>query len=130
DQLLALVRFQPTASSAVRLEGMLAAGLGAGVTPAELRFLRPGHVIRRDGLVTVLAGDPPREVAVLSAYAERLWVAARRAESLGLSFLVTGGGSPDNPSALSQFVADINGSDQAPRLVASRLRTSWLVAHL
>lgn len=132
DQLLALEALQPTEASSLRVSALLRAGLGAGPTPTEMRYLRPEDVVRDHGVVTLLVGrdDTRRSVPVLSSHAEPLWELSRRAEELAMPYLVTGAGSPDNPSTLSDLTADVNGSSQAPRILASRLRTTWLVTHL
>lgn len=131
-QMLALVDTQPTEASSLRLAALLRAGLGAGPTPTEMRYLRPHDLNRRHGVVVLAVGQDAarREVPVLSAHAEPLWDVARRAEALGMAHLVTGAGSPDSENVLSSLVADVNGSAQAPRLLSSRLRTTWLVTHL
>lgn len=130
--MLALVDKQPTERSSLRLAALLHAGLGAGLNAVELRHLRPEDVSRRDGAVVVRAGsgDDRRDVPVLASHAEPLWNVACRARQLDWPYLVTGNGSPETRNVISDLVADVNGSSQAPRIVASRLRTTWLVTHL
>lgn len=131
-QMVALVDKQPTERSSLRLAALLHAGLGAGLNAVELRHLRPEDVSRRDGAVVVRAGsgDDRRDVPVLASHAEPLWNVACRARQLDWPYLVTGNGSPETRNVISDLVADVNGSSQAPRIVASRLRTTWLVTHL
>lgn len=131
-KLLRLPAHQPTRASALRVEAMLRAGLGVGARAIELRHLRPGDIQRAGDIVAVRLSDgtSERTVPALSAHAERLAELADEAQRLNLAYLVSGNGSPHQKNVISKLVSHINGSADAPRIVVSRLRTTWLVTQL
>ena len=87
---LALADAQPTLSRRMRAAGLVCLGAGAGLTGADLRYVRGSDVTCRSGGVIVEArGAWPRAVPVLARYHEPLLAAA-----FAGSGLVTGGTSP------------------------------------
>lgn len=75
-------------------------------------------------------GEDERVVPALSEHGERLAELAEEGRRLELAYLVSSNGSAASVNAISDLVADINGSADTPRVVAARLRTTWLVTHL
>jgi integrase len=131
--LLGLADCQPTEAFGVKVESLLRLGLGAGARAAELRYVRPGDVFERYGEVFVrlgVTGDEIREVPLLRAHGQRVAELAKRAKALDLPYLVIGEGVPTSRNGLSHLIKKLNGSADVPRLMASRLRTTWLVHHL
>ena len=71
---LALADAQPTLSRRMRAAGLVCLGAGAGLTGADLRYVRGSDVTCRSGGVIVEArGAWPRAVPVLARYHEPCW---------------------------------------------------------
>lgn len=132
--LLALPAVQPSEIRAIRLESLLRLGFGAGAAPVDQRFVEPGHVSKKNGWTRVELGVGPsgheRAVTVLKSHGQRLLELADQARQIDIPYLANGNADPHNENSLSDLVKKINGSDQAPHLRPTRLRTTWLVSHL
>lgn len=112
----------------VNADTLLALGLGGGFEANDIRLLRGTHVERRreNVLVHVEHARSPRTVPITSAWAHAIATAAVRA---GDDYLFVPGRSATDRNVVSNFIArlpKLNGQI----LSASRLRTTWIVAHL
>jgi hypothetical protein len=126
---LRLAANQPTAGRRASLEAVLHLGLGCGLDGRDMAWVRGSDVEIRPGdavEVRVSGGSRPRSVTALDRYAGP--IAARAAEA-GEDLLIGGhqrGRHNVTSVALNRAVLD----KTLPRLVASRLRSTWLVEHL
>jgi hypothetical protein len=117
---------QPTMSRIRAARALLALGAGAGLDGRWVARVTAGDVQRVGDSVLVAVGEPfARRVPVLARWeAEALNLAA----TAGREFLVGGYSTSKNRAgALAAWLVVPNGH---PRLSASRLRSTWLVAHL
>jgi integrase len=128
--LAAAARAQQDAGKRSSALAMVVSGIGAGLRPAELASLRGSDVTRRGGrvVVQVTGGPAPRIVPVASRYAARAVVLARRA---GDGFIFRPGPAD---RGYKNFVSDLTASLardlDAPRLLVSRCRSSFICDHL
>lgn len=124
---LLLARNQRDPDRQRRLLGLLAAGLGAGCAPEDLRDLRGSDVGSCEGATWVTVRGPrPRHVPVLARYAEPLVWAAQRS---GPALLV-GGWKPDRRSVTTALLHRIDGGADLAPIEPGRLRSTWLATHL
>lgn len=120
---LALADAQPTVGRRHHLGALVCLGAGAGLTGADLRHVRGGHVGRgHGGVVVVVEGRSARAVPVLARYHRPLLAAAAFA---GEGFIV-GGVSPVRRNITNRLVASAAGGADLPRLELGRLRATWL----
>jgi hypothetical protein len=117
---------QPTASRGRAARALLALGLGAGLDGRWVAKVKAEDVLKVGRVVMVRVGDPSaRVVPVLAALeAEVLELAA----AAGEEFLVGGHSTARNRAG--SLAASIVVAHGHPRFSASRLRSTWLVAHL
>lgn len=110
-----------------QLEGMLAAGLGAGCGPIELRQLHGPDITTSTsgGVVVTVAGGTPRRTVCLDRYAKQLLAAAAAA---GDGLLI--GVRADRHNVTSRLLGRIEGGADLPPIEATRLRTTWMATHL
>jgi hypothetical protein len=102
---------------------VLAAGVGVGLTGADLRAVRGSDVACRSGGVVVdVHGARPRAVPVLSRYHDILLACAQFAGP----GLITGGTSAVRKNITTPLTRSLSGGTGLPRLEASRLRSTWL----
>lgn len=122
---LALCDAQPSALRRARGSALVCLGAGAGLIGAELRAVRGSDVVARSGGVLVhVSGRRPRAVPVLSAYHDRLLLAA---SFFGDRYLVSGH-NPDSHNVTNPLIRSLSGGLDLPRLSPARLRSSYLVA--
>jgi hypothetical protein len=117
---------QPTMSRIRAARALLALGAGAGLDGRWVARVTAVDVQRVGDSVLIAVGEPsPRRVPVLAGWeAEVLKLAA----TAGGEFLVGGYSTSKNRAgALAAWLVVPNGH---PRLSTSRLRSTWLVAHL
>ena len=108
---------------------MVVFGIGAGLRPAELVALRGGDVIRRGRRVAVqVSGPAARVVPVTAPYAGR---AAALAAGAGTSYLFRPGPADRGyKNFVTNFARALTADPAAPRLTASRCRSSFICDHL
>lgn len=114
-----------TPSRTRRLQGLYCLSLGAGCDARDLRTVR-GTSVRRDNdnIVYVTIGEPrPRRVPVLSDIGDTLLSLAEEAKENPII-----GGDPKSKNLVNNVVKLAKGGQDLPKLDASRLRHSWLVA--
>jgi integrase len=108
---------------------MVVFGIGAGLRPGELVALRGSDVHRRGPQVMVqVSGPAGRVVPVTTRYAGRAGELARRA---GSGFVFRPG--PANRGCknfVTNFARNLLADPAAPRLTASRARSSFICDHL
>ncbi|MCZ4118687.1 hypothetical protein [Streptomyces sp. H39-S7] len=107
--------------------GLLAGGLGAGLTPGE-HLVITGRCVHQDGEGTTvhLPGAKARPVPVLDAYACLMRSLAARFPDEPL----VGRSGRTDQSRLSRLVAYVEVPGWLPPLSAARLRTTWMVTLL
>ncbi len=111
-----------TQSRRMRAQALICLGAGAGVIAGELRHIRGSDVReRRGGLLVAVGGSRARSVPVLCRFQEPLGQAAAFA---GNGYL-TGGRAPERKNLTSE-IAVLFADRGLPRLVAGRLRSTWL----
>ncbi len=118
---------QPTFARRRALGAVLALGLGAGLDGRDMGWVR-GDDVRRESdhlVVGVSGGYRPREVVVLDRYAESIERLAGCGEGL-----VIGGAMLGRHNVTSVALTRMIGDRSLPPLLASRLRSTWLTAHL
>jgi hypothetical protein len=126
DLLRADALVQPTQSRTRAARALLALGAGAGLDGRWVARVAAGDIQRVDEAVLVSVGEPSaRRVPVLACWeTEVLDLAATAAGE----FLVGGYSTSKNRAgSLAGWLVVPNGH---PRFSASRLRSTWLVAHL
>jgi integrase len=104
-------------------------GIGAGLRPGELVALRGSDVSRSGRQVTVRVGGPAaRVVPVTAGYAKRAAGLARGAASSHL--FRPGSASRGCKNFVTNFARTLAADPAAPRLRASRCRSSFICDHL
>jgi integrase len=120
---LGLADAQPTRARAMRAQGLICLGAGAGLMGADLRRTRGTDVVaRHGGLVVIVAGRRPRAVPVVAGFHERLLDAAGFAGS----GWVIGGVDPDRRNVTTPLISSLAGGADLGRLSTARLRSTWL----
>jgi integrase len=123
DGYLALAGGQSTKARGMRAAALICLGAGAGIIAGELRQIRGSDVIRRSGgLVVEVSGARARSVPVLPRFHEPLIAAAAFAGER----LICGGRDPGRLNITSALTAALSTDASLPRLVAGRLRSTWL----
>jgi integrase len=123
DGYLRLAACQPTEARRRRASALICLGAGAGIVSGELRHLRGSGVIEAHGGVLVqVSGRRARSVPVLERYQEPLLLAARLAGDR----LILGGRDPARRNITDALCAVLSADPGLPRLVAGRLRSTWL----
>jgi integrase len=108
---------------------MVVFGIGAGLRPGELVALRGSHVRRRGRQVMVhVTGPAGRTVPVAPRYAGQAAELARRAGS-GFVFR-PGPADRGYKNFVTNFARSLVADPAAPRLTASRCRSSFICDHL
>lgn len=109
-----------------RVQSVIFAGLGAGLDTKDFRVVRAADVrCAEDGTIEVHIGPPRRrEVPVLDRYADQLYGAAQQVET---TYLVG-----DNIEARNLYghIIRLLSRFDAPHLLVSRLRATWIVEQL
>jgi integrase len=122
---LALAAAQSTRARRMHAGALVCLGAGAGLVGGDLRHVTGGDVSERSGgLVVVVGGRRARVVPVLERFHEPLVAAAAFA---GDGYLV-GGREPGRRNLTDALAAALCADAGLPRLEASRLRVTWLVA--
>jgi hypothetical protein len=119
---------QPTRGRRCAATSVLTFGLGAGLDGRDLAWVR-GTDIEACGQtvwVRVQGGPRPRRVVCLDQFAERALACAEDAGER----LVVAGGSPGTRNVTSGALARLISDPALPRLLTSRLRSTWLLTHL
>jgi len=123
DGYLVLAGCQSTKARRMRAAALICLGAGAGIIAGELRQIRGSDVIRRSGgLVVEVSGARARSVPVLPRFHEPLIAAAAFAGER----LICGGRDPGRLNITSALTAALSTDASLPRLVAGRLRSTWL----
>lgn len=126
---LDLALSQPTMARRRSALAVLALGLGAGLDGRDIGWIRGTDVIfGPDGATVVMVdgGSRPRRVVALDRYAELIRTCA---DAAGEQLLI-GAGTPGGRNVTSVALARLIDDPDLPRLVASRLRSTWLLTHL
>ncbi len=126
---LRLVRAQPTKGRQRSLSAVLNLGLGCGLDCRDLGWVRGSDVGRdRGGTVTVhvSGGSRPRTVVCLAAHEDDISELARGCGTR----LMIGGKVLGRHNVTSVTLANLITDSTLPRLVPSRLRSTWMLAHL
>lgn len=124
-----LTRAQPSDGRRRSLSAVLGLGLGCGLDCRDLGWVRGGDVTRdRGGTVTVhvCGGSRPRTVVCLAAHEDDIW---ELAEGCG-DRLMIGGQVLGRHNVTSVTLANLITDSTLPRLVTSRLRSTWMLTHL
>lgn len=117
---------QPTAGRIRAARALLALGAGAGLDGRWVAKVRPADVERTNGGVLLAVGEPvARRVPVLADWEDEVVDLAARA---GAEVLV--GGRSQSRNRAGELAASLLVGNGHPRFSASRLRSTWLVAHL
>jgi integrase len=123
DGYLRLAAAQSTEARRMRATALICLGAGAGIVSGELRRLRGCDVVARSGgLVVVLSGEKARTVPVLCRFQESL---AETAAFAGQR-LICGGRHAGRRNLTDALLAALCADPSLPRLVAGRLRSTWL----
>ncbi len=123
DGYLRLAACQSTQARGMRATALICLGAGAGVIGSELRRLRGADVVARSGgLVVEVPGKRARTVPVLARFHEPLIAAAAFAGE----GLICGGRDPDRRNLSDALCRALCADPSLPRLVAGRLRSTWL----
>jgi hypothetical protein len=118
---------QPTQLRHRAFRAVLALGLGAGLDGRWAGHVRGLDVTVRRGVTLVEVGAPaPRKVPVLATWEDEV---QQLAASAGQGLLL-GGQPPAARNLVNRRVAEFVLGQGSPRLVAARLRSTWLVGHL
>jgi len=118
---------QPTKGRRDSLMSVLVLGLGCGLDCADLGWVR-GFDVRQteEGVEVAVGGRRPRRVVCLSRYEDRL---ADLAPAAGQNLLI-GGSVLGRHNVSSVTLGRLLRDTSVPPLVVSRLRSTWLTAHL
>jgi len=120
---LRLAAFQSTEAKRMRATALICLGAGAGIVSGELRWLRGCDVVARSGgLVVELSGEKARTVAVLARFQEPL----AEAGAFAGQRLICGGRQAGRRNLSDALLAALCTDPSLPRLVAGRLRSTWL----
>lgn len=119
-------RLQAPADRRLNAESLLALGIGAGLSGAEIIELRC-HDLRLDGVgfIVVVAGRKPRDVPVLPDWSRALDQAKRT--FAGEDFVFRQGRTTLNSNLITDFVARARTSVD---LTCRRMHSTWIVHHL
>ena len=126
---LRLARAQSTEGRRRSLSAVLGLGLGCGLDGRDLGWVRGIDVITdRNGTVTVhvCGGSRPRTVVCLAAHEDGV---SELAQGCG-DRLMIGGRVLGRHNVTSASLADLITDSTLPGLVPSRLRSTWMLAHL
>lgn len=125
---------QRTERFARDLQMLLALGLGAGLSTAEILDARSGDVtITQDGTVTVaVRGLRPRVLQVNPRHAPSLLEGSDDAPDVHLLLAgrTTGVGKNGISNLIDQALRSGAADRRVPRVVPQRMRATWLVNHL
>jgi hypothetical protein len=124
-----LTRVQPTEGRRDALSAVLALGLGCGLDCRDMAWVRGTDVdTSPDGTarITVRGGSRPRSVVALQPYTAPLLALS---QSRGSNLLI-GGSKLGRHNVTSTALARIVTDQSLPRLVVTRLRSTWLLEHL
>ena len=117
---------QPNESRRRAALALLALGLGAGLDGRWVAKVRATDVVKRGRFVIVSVGAPAARSVVVRAKWEH--AVLDLASSAGSAFLV--GGSSVSSNRTSHLTDSLVVPTGHPRLVPSRLRSTWLLGHL
>ena len=121
-----VVEAQPTIALRQAGRAVFLAGVGVGADGRWTPSLEPHHVRSVDGGLVVDFPHPiPRTVPVLERYQEQFWDLA---SSCTTKYLM--GSAEPSRNLLSRTMGRMHTPADAPRLNASRLRSTWLCDHL
>ncbi len=124
DAFLTLAQHQPTVSRRHRANALISLGVGAGLSGADLRYVRGSDISHvSGGLVVHVGGSHPRVVPVLRKFHELLDFAADYA---GEAYIV-GGVDRARKNITSGLVASLAGGIDLPPLDLRRMRSTWLI---
>jgi integrase len=122
-----LAEAQPTAGRRDSLMAILVLGLGCGLDCADLGSVRGDDVsLTDDGVEVSVGGRRTRRVVCLSRYEDRLIALAASAAGR----LLIGGAEQGRRNVTSVTLGRLLQDKSVPPLVVSRLRSTWLTAHL
>jgi len=123
------IRAQPTTGRRRSLSAVLRLGLGCGLDCRDLAWVRGSDVTRdQSGTVTVCVsgGSRPRTVVCLAGHEDNI---SQLAEGCG-DRLMIGGKVLGRHNVTSDTLANLIVDSTLPRLVPSRLRSTWMLTHL
>jgi len=122
-----LAEAQPTQGRRDSLMAVLSLGLGCGLDCSDLGWVRGVDVqTTDDGVEVTVGGRRSRVVVCLSRYEDRL---ADMAPAAGQNLLI-GGSVLGRHNVTSVTLGRLLQDRSVPPLVVSRLRSTWLTAHL
>lgn len=125
-QLCADADLQPTGARRRAAVALLALGAGAGLDGRWLARVAAGDVVTEKSVTLIHVGEPgARIVPVLARWEKQV---LRLAATAGDEFLI--GGRSTSRNRAGQLAASLVVPHGHPRPSASRLRSTWLVAHL
>lgn len=125
DHYMMLAAAQPTLSRKHRATALISLAAGAGLTGADLRYVRGTDVYCiHGGVVVRVCGIHPRTVPVLVRFHDPLKCAAGHAGDN----LIIGGVDRLRRNITSQLVASLAGGIDLPGLDMRRLRSTWLTS--
>ena len=122
-----LAEAQPSQGRRKSLLAVLLLGLGCGLDCADLGWVRGLDVRSTDeGVAVAVGGRRPRRVVCFSRYEDRLAALALAAAG----DLLIGGSMLGRHNVTSVTLGRLLQDTSVPPLVVSRLRSTWLAAHL
>ncbi|HWD24702.1 MAG TPA: hypothetical protein VG368_04500, partial [Acidimicrobiales bacterium] len=122
---LALAEAQPTGLRRMRANALICLGAGAGLTGADLRYVRGTDISASSGgVVVTVTGRSMRVVPVRAEFEGRLLAVAA---FFGPRFVVVGS-NPNSHNVTNPLISSLSGGTDLPRLETARLRSTWLVA--
>jgi integrase len=122
---LRLAGAQPTDARRMRATALICLGAGAGIIAGELRYLHGSDVlVRSGGVLVAVAGQRARTVPVIAGFQEPLLAAAQFAGGR----LICGGREARRRNVSDALCRALSCDPGLPRLVAGRLRSTWLSA--
>jgi hypothetical protein len=126
---LRLAAAQPTPGRRQSVQAVLGLGLGCGLDGRDMSWVRgPDVSVASDGstVVSVTGGSRPRTVVALAEHEQALQQLARAARER----LLIGGSTLGRHNVTSAALERLISDPALPRLVAARLRSTWLLHHL
>ena len=127
--LIAWANFQRTENRRVNAMVLLCLGIGAGLSAAEIGWLRACDVrVDDEGVLLTISGPRARTVPMLEAWEQPIAQIAQASMRKSQRIFVPNRHSGANKSLISNFV--VNTTDRPVSVTAQRLRATWLVTHL
>lgn len=126
-ELISWTRAQSTPAREANARTLIALGLGAGLSAAEIGSVRAADLREIDGELTVTVTEGrSREVPVLARW--QAWLRERSAELDAASFVFRPGHTAFYPNLITNFIDRSRPTGARPQ--TQRLRATWVVGHL